>query len=241
MSLEPPQGLVLCPDAPNGAAIARGPAARGRFQFTLAMLFSLTAAVSLFMGVWAWRGPHGALRLCLAAAVGVVVVGVVRWRLRLIVAGLALFGAILLALSLAYKYTSPMAGTAVANVSLRVRVLDASTGSPVRLAEVRLLGGDSPADPARTGADGTAEFSLPMTCTVEGVNWLVSVTSERTVNPWMTLEAKARGYETATRWLPDDLGRRCVLQGDRLPDVEVLLAREPKKEPARPRDEQGSR
>jgi len=212
-----------------GTETSRAEIGNRRLQFTLGTLMGMMAAVSLLLGMWAWRGALGALQFCLGAAVCVTAVGVYRRRSGLIAAGLLLAGAMLYALFYSARNTTITSGSGRVTAVLAVTVADAATGEPIPRASVSLSSWyEAPRPVVVAGDDGVAEAAIDVWATVSGYR-SVLVSRDETFLPTrhLILEAKADGYEAVTKPLSEYLGPESRLSGERFPPITMELVRKP--------------
>ncbi len=204
------------------------PDARRRFtrrlQFNLGTLLLATAATSLFLAMWAWRGERGVFECCLAAPAAVILAGVYHRSVRLVLLGLLLLAGVFFGLRYSAENTSLAAFTVSMPVQMQVRVVDASTGQPISGAKVRLPSAVSQPGVASTAGDGTTDLLVELPCTVWRYrSLLLSRTERRVLLRGIMLRVEAEGRKSVLHAIEVDLGAKLKLQDDRLPEITVFL------------------
>ena len=132
-----------------------------RFQFSLRTLLGLVAALSLLMGMWAWRGEYGLYQFFFGAGLCLVAVGIYLRRVRLILCGVLVLVGIELGISFSARRTAVTSRITWSVVALPVQILDANSGEPIPRAMARVLSGRDAGGAEYVAADGNGVARVP--------------------------------------------------------------------------------
>jgi len=197
-----------------------------RFQFSLRTLLGLVAALSLLMGMWAWRGEYGLYQFFFGAGLCLVAVGIYLRRVRLILCGVLVLVGIELGISFSARRTAVTSRITWSVVALPVQILDANSGEPIPRAMARVLSGRDAGGAEYVAADGNGVARVPceLAVVVEEYETFFGTRGNRRLSlSGVWVEVRAEGYRPARLFLEKRLGKHRELRSDPLPMITVKI------------------